>query len=303
MSLLQGVIPPLVTPLTPHQQLDVPSLEKLIRYQLQAGVHGLFLLGTTGEGPSLPHALKAELVKQTCLLAGTQVPVLVNISDTAMAESVELAQHAARCGARALVVTAPYYFPLEQEDLWLYLQQLLKQLPLPLYLYNMPSHVKVSIGTEVLQRALQEPGIVGIKDSSGDRSYLKSLIQLAQDRPGWSVMVGPEELFVETLRWGGHGGVLGGANLYPRLLVQLYHAVRSQDLPLVDALITRLHWYHQHVLQIVPRANGWLTGLKTALALEGLCQEVFAEPLHAMAAEERKELEENLKTLRTLQEF
>ncbi len=303
MSALHGIIPPLVTPLTAQQQLDQHHLEKLLAYQLDAGVHGFFVLGTTGEGPSLAHALKAELVKQTCLFVEQRVPVLVNISDTSIVESVKLAHVAAQAGARAVVVTAPYYFPLDQDDIWKYLKTLIAQLPLPLYLYNMPSHVKVSLGMEVLHRAMQEPAILGIKDSSGDRSYFKSLLKLAQDRPGWSVMVGPEELFVEAVTWGGNGGVLGGANLYPKLLVQLFHALRSKNIVLQGQLVERLNWFHQHVLQLIPRTNGWLVGLKTALALQGLCEEIFAEPLHPMTDDERGHLRENLVKLRSMQEF
>lgn len=303
MPPLHGVIPPLVTPLTAGDQLDLLHLEKLIDYQMTAGVHGFFLLGTTGEGPSLSHAVKRELVTNTTRLVAGRVPVLVNISDTSITESVALAQHAAQCGAQALVVTCPYYFPLDQEDLWKYLQSLIQRLPLPVYLYNMPSHVKVSLGQELLQRAVQEPAIIGIKDSSGDRSYFKSLLQLGLERPEWSIMVGPEELFVDAVSWGGHGGVLGGANLYPKLLVQLFHAVRARDTVLQNTLVTRLHWFHQHVLQLVPRTNGWLIGLKTALALQGLCEERFAEPLHAMTNAERTELQEQLVALRETQEF
>lgn len=303
MSALHGIIPPLVTPLNAQQQLDQHHLEKLLSYQMDAGVHGFFLLGTTGEGPSMAHALKAELVKQTCQFVEQRVPVLVNISDTSIVESVKLAHIAAQAGARAVVVTSPYYFPLDQEDIWKYLKSLIAQLPLPLYLYNMPSHVKVSLGMEVLQRALQEPAILGIKDSSGDRSYFKSLLKLAQDRPGWTIMVGPEELFVEAVTWGGNGGVLGGANLYPKLLVQLFHALRSKNVTLQEQLVERMHWFHQHVLQLVPRTNGWLVGLKTALALQGLCEEVFAEPLHPMTDDERQHLQENLVKLRAMQEF
>lgn len=303
MTALHGVIPPLVTPLTSNDQIDVPHLEKLIEYQLQGGVHGFFLLGTTGEGPSLSHMQKAEVVQRTCQLVQGRVPVLVNISDTSMAESVHLAKLASQAGAQALVVTCPYYFPLDQEDLWKYLATLITRLPLPIYLYNMPSHVKVSLGLELLQRAVQEPAILGIKDSSGDRTYFKSLLKLAQERSEWSVMVGPEELFVDAVTWGGHGGVLGGANLYPRLLVQLYQAIRTKDHALQASLNDRMLWFHQHVLQLVPRTNGWLTGLKTALALQGLCEEVFAEPLHPMNAAEKEQLQQYLVELRSQYEF
>lgn len=303
MTALHGVIPPLVTPLTQTEQLDVAHLEKLIEYQLRGGVHGFFLLGTTGEGPSLSHAVKAAVVERACELVQSRVPVLVNISDTSIQESVQLAKTAAQAGAQALVVTCPYYFPLDQDDLWKYLTTLLSRVPLPVYLYNMPSHVKVSLSLELLQRAVQEPAILGIKDSSGDRTYFKSLLKLKEERPDWSVMVGPEELFVDAVTWGGNGGVLGGANLYPRLLVQLYQAIRTQDHAARAMLTDRMHWFHQHVLQLTPKTNGWLVGLKAALALQGLCEEVFAEPLHPMSAAEKQQLQQYLVELRSEYEF
>jgi dihydrodipicolinate synthase/N-acetylneuraminate lyase len=303
MAPLHGVIPPLVTPLSKNDQLDVVHLEKLIEYQLGAGVHGFFLLGTTGEGPSLSHALKAEVTQRVCQIVAGRVPVLVNVSDTSFIETIQLAKVAAKSGAQALVVTCPYYFPLDQEDLWKYLANLIKQLPLPIYLYNMPSHVKVSMSSEVLERSVQEPAILGIKDSSGDHTYFKSVLQIAKQRPEWSVMVGPEELFVDVMNWGANGGVLGGANLYPKVLVQLFHALRSQDKGMQETLIERMHWFHQHVLQLIPRANGWLVGLKTALALEGLCEERFAEPLHPMSDDEREVLKKHLIAYRAEQEF
>lgn len=303
MAPLHGVIPPLITPLTANDELDVPHLEKLIEYQLQGGIHGLFLLGTTGEGPSLSDQVKKDVVQHVCRVIRGRVPVLVNVSDVSLVETISLARHAAAVGAQALVLTCPYYFPLDQTDLWLYLEKAVKSLPLPVYLYNMPSHVKVSMSMEVLERAIQLPGILGIKDSSGDRDYFHALLKLSEQRPEWSVMVGPEELFVDAVSSGGHGGVLGGANLYPRLLVQLFHALRAKDTTQIEILEEKMGWFHQHVLRMVGGPNGWLVGLKTALSLLGYCQERFAEPLHPMNEEQRRHLMHSLEELRQVSEF
>lgn len=303
MPPLSGVLPPLITPLLDCDTLDVAHLEKLVEHQLTGGVHGFFLLGTTGEGPSLSHRLKHELVHEVCRLAQGRVPILVNISDTSMTESIALARHSAESGANAVVVTSPYYFPLDQENLWLYLKQLIGRLPLPVYLYNMPSHVKVNIGTEVIERALQEPAILGIKDSSGDMSYFHTLVKLAKQRGDWSVMVGPEELFAEVLSCGGHGGVLGGANLYPRLLVQLFQVARAKDHDQLSRIQEKLLWLNRHIFKVVASSNGWLVGLKTALAIEGFCLEQFAEPIHPMNDEQRTQLQHFLTELRRESEF
>src|SRR5690349_10624231 len=106
-----GIIPPLVTPLLDRDTLDVGGLERLIERTLGGGVTGLFLLGTTGEGASLSYRLRRELIERASRQVKGRVPILVNITDTAFIESVNLARHAAVCGAAALVIAPPYYLP------------------------------------------------------------------------------------------------------------------------------------------------------------------------------------------------
>src|SRR5438094_2542997 len=114
---LRGVIPPLATPLLDRDRLHHAGLERLIEHVLGGGVHGLFVLGTTGEAPGLSHRLRCELVERACAQVAGRVPVLVGITDTSFVESVELAEFAADAGAAAVVLAAPYYFPAAQPEL------------------------------------------------------------------------------------------------------------------------------------------------------------------------------------------
>src|ERR1041384_4117228 len=106
-----GIIPPMVTPLRDRDALDVAGLERLIEHILAGGVHGLFILGTTGEGPSLSYRLRKELIERTCRQVNRRAPVLVGITDTAFQESLNVARWSADAGADALVVAPPYYLP------------------------------------------------------------------------------------------------------------------------------------------------------------------------------------------------
>src|SRR5437867_968915 len=108
---LTGIVPPLVTPLRDRDALDLAGLEKLIEHVLGGGVSGLFVLGTTGEGPSLSYRLRRELVERVCKQVNRRVPVLVGITDTAFVESVNVARASADAGADGLVVAPPYYLP------------------------------------------------------------------------------------------------------------------------------------------------------------------------------------------------
>ena len=174
-------------------------------------------LGTTGEAPSLSHRLQREMVARTIEMVAGRVPVLVGITDTSFVESVELAEHAAGCGARGVVLSTPYYFPAGQTELRDYVDQLVPELALPVMLYNIPSLTKVWFETETLEYLTHHSRILGLKDSSGDLEYYARAVGLKRLRPDWSIMIGPEAMLARSLELGGDGGVAGGANIYPNL--------------------------------------------------------------------------------------
>ena len=276
---LKGVIPPLVTPLAGRDEIDLPALGRIIEHVLDGGVHGLFLLGTTGEGPSLSHDAQRTLVAEATKLVRRRVPVLVGITDSAFSESVQLAQFAAEAGADAVVLAPPFYFPMHQNDLRHYCAAMAREVPLPLFLYNMPSHCKVSFELDAVKHLLDEPNIVGFKDSSGQMLFFNQLLSLAQGRPDFSVLMGPEELLAEGVLMGGHGGVCGGANLVPRMYVDMYEAALTGDLRQVHVLQQRILRLSTNIYSVGSAPTGYLTGLKAAMSLLGLCEARLSEPL------------------------
>ena len=152
MQKLRGIIPPMITPLNGNDELDYEGTERLTEHILAGGVHALFLLGTTGEAQSLTYRLRYEFVERVCKLVDGRVPVLVGVTDTSLDESVKLATHAANCGAVGVVAAPPYYFAPAQQELIEYYTALADKLPLPLYLYNMPSHVKVFLEPQTVKK-------------------------------------------------------------------------------------------------------------------------------------------------------
>jgi 4-hydroxy-tetrahydrodipicolinate synthase len=293
---LSGIVPPMVTPLVDRDTLDVSGLECLIEHILDGGVHGLFILGTTGEAPSLSYALRRELIERTCQQVGGRLPVLVGITDTAFMESLALGCSAAEAGADAVVLAAPYYFPAGQPELIEYVEHLAAELPLPVFLYNMPMMTKVIFEPSTLQRLLQNDRIAGVKDSSGDMAYFDRLLSIARQRPDWSVLIGPEHLLAEAVSRGGQGGVNGGANLCPRLFVDLYEAARANDAARVADLqeevlkLGRIYEVGQH-------ASAVIKGLKCALSLLGICDDFLAEPFQRFRNRERERVRELLDEL------
>jgi dihydrodipicolinate synthase/N-acetylneuraminate lyase len=296
---ISGVVPPMVTPLRGRDELDLPGLERLIEHILEGGVGGLFVLGTTGEGPSLSYRLRRELVERTCRHVGGRVPVLVGITDTAFVESVDLARHAATAGADALVTAPPYYFTEGQPELQEYLDHLVTELPLPLFLYNAPMNTKVQYELGALRRAMDKPQVIGLKDSSRNMAYFRQAVGLLEHRPDWSLLIGPEELLAEGVLAGGHGGVPGGANLFPRLYVQLCEAARAGDVPRAQQLHAQVMLISKSLYQIGRHPSAVIKGIKCALACQGICGDFMAEPFHRFRAEERALVQLRLPELKT----
>ena len=293
---LRGIVPPMVTPLLDRDTLDVAGLERLVEHILDGGVHGLFVLGTTGEAPSLGYSLRRELIERTCRQVRGRVPVLVGVTDTAFVESLRLGRWAAEAGADAVVLAAPYYFPAGQPELVEYVEHLAAELPLPVFLYNTPTMTKVVFEPGTLQVLLQNDRIAGVKDSSGDLAYFERLLSVARERPDWSVLIGPEHLLSQAVSRGGHGGVNGGANLRPRLFVDLYEAARTRDALRVAALqaevlkLGRIYEIGQHTSAVIK-------GLKCALSLLGICDDFMAEPFRRFRSSERERVRELLDEL------
>lgn len=290
---LQGVVPPLVTPLATDGRLDVRGLYRLVGHVMDGGVHGLFLLGTTGEAPDLPYGIRRELVRRVCAKVrggrgrGRRVPVLVGITDTVFVESVQMAEYAAQHGADAVVAAPPYYFAAGQPELLAYYRKLADELPLPLFLYNMPSQVKVMIDVKTVAELAEHPNIIGLKDSSGNIGYFNACLHMLRDRPDFSVLMGPEEAMGEAVLMGASGGVAGGANMFPRLYVELYEAARMKDVERVRELQCRVMRVSSLIYGVGHHNSSFVKGVKCALSLMGICGDTLARPREPFNAADR----------------
>jgi 4-hydroxy-tetrahydrodipicolinate synthase len=291
-----GIIPPLVTPLKSRDELDLAGLGKLLEHVIGGGVHGLFILGTTGEAPSLSYRLRRELISRVVEQVRGRVPVLVGVTDTSFVETLNLSKHAADCGVSAVVLATPYYFPAGQTELLGYVENLIRELPLPLLLYNMPSLTKVWFEIETIEKLTHHRKIIGIKDSSGDLSYFERAVGLKKIRPDWSVMIGPEALLPQAMKLGGDGGVNGGANVFPELFVECYKACREGDVVRVTELEVIIQVF-QKVYDIGKYASRHIKATKCCLSLLEICDDFMAEPFHRFRPPERARVQEILKTI------
>ena len=286
---LSGIIVPLATPLLSNDALDVAALERLLEHVIDGGVQGVFLLGTCGEGPSLGYRLRRELVTHACRQVRGRVRVLASITDTSAAESAAFAGLAAEAGADAAVLAPPYYLPLSQIELVEYVVRRLDECPLPLVLYNMPELTKMAFEPATVRRLMDEPAIVGLKDSSGDIDYFAELCNMKRQRADWSLLMGPEHLLAESIALGGSGGVAGGANILPELFVRIYEAAVGDGKGLVE-LVAQAERLGEIYLTESLSAASVIKGLKQALACLGIGNGCVAEPLGEMSAEGKQRI-------------
>jgi dihydrodipicolinate synthase/N-acetylneuraminate lyase len=294
---LCGIVPPLVTPLADRDALDAAGLDRLVDHVVEGGAAGLFVLGTCGEGVSLSGEVRVEVIRRVCRQAAGRVPVLCSVTDTCPAETLALAQTAAQFGAAAVVLSAPYYYPLSRRELMHYIRRAAEAMPLPIFLYNIPSHTRTVFGLEIIRRALDLPNVVGLKDSSGDMEYFHQVHRLRLTRPDWTLLVGPEELLAEAVLLGGNGGVCGGGLLSPRLYVELFRAASRRDMAQVAALHEVVMTISRNVYGIGRRRPAVIAGLKHGLAVLGVCGDRMAEPLSSLGPARRERIRRTLRQL------
>jgi len=287
---LRGIIPPMITPLHADGSLDLDSVKKLIEHLISGGVHGIFILGTTGEFSGLSYSIRKELISNTCRLVAGRVPVLVGITDVSLHESIELANYSAEAGAYAVVAAPPFYMNIDQQEMYTYFRQLADGIAIPMFLYNMPSHTKLSIEVNTAIKLSSHERIIGLKDSSAHAVYFQLLIHAFREQKDFVLMVGPEEMMPETVLTGGFGGVCGGANLYPKLYVALYDAAVNKDFEKISAYQRCVMEVSKNIYNVGGYKSSYMKGLKTALSFKGLCQANFAPPLYPFSATEVQEL-------------
>lgn len=289
----------MVTPLTLNAEIDYKSTEKLVEHLISGGVHGIFVLGTTGEAQSLSAAQRESFVEFVGKQINGRARYIVGVSDTSIADSVKLATVAKAAGAKGVVATPPYYFSPAQNDMINWFTALADASPLPVYMYNMPSHVKVNIDPSTVVQLASHPNIKGLKDSSHNMTYFQTLCYLTRDEEDFVLFVGPEEQTAQAVLLGGAGGVNGGANMFPELYVKSYDAAVAGDLETVKKCQKAILHISTAIYTLGGGPSSYLQGLKGALELLGLCGRTLALPYKAMSDAKMVELKAALEGIST----
>jgi dihydrodipicolinate synthase/N-acetylneuraminate lyase len=262
---LGGVVTPLITPLRDGGAVDEQALGRLASRLLDAEVGGLFVLGSSGEGPWLTPAERAGVIRVAVEVAAGRVPVLVGLLEPSAARVVEAAEQAAELGADAVVVTTPYYFEADDAAQRDHFGAVATRSALPLIVYNIPKMTHNVVAPSTVRWLLEFGNVVGIKDSAGDAEAFAAFLALKHVRPDFRVLQGAERQAARALREGADGLVPGLSNVAPALFVQLAAHVSEGAYAAAERLqedVAALWELHTH--------GFWLECLKFAVAVLGI---------------------------------
>lgn len=274
---LSGVVPPVSTPLTPDLEIDVPSLERLLDHLLGARVHGIFVLGSTGEASALTDAQRRLVVETAVRHVAGAAPVLAGVIDMSTARVAGHIADAVKLGADGVVATAPFYASTHPAEIETHFQLLAATSDVPIYAYNIPSRVNgTRLPADVMVRLAAEGHVAGVKDSSGSDAGIRGLLLAARNAglTDFCVMTGSELTVDSALSMGASGVVPGLGNVDPHGYVRLYELFRSGDLAAARREQERLYDLFSLIDAASPARMGGtsaaLGAFKAALKLRGV---------------------------------
>ncbi len=291
----QGVVPPVVTPLTADFQVDYPSFTRVLEHLIDGGVHGLFVLGSTSEVVFHDEATRRRILEHAVKVANGRVPVLAGVIDPTTDRVIGHARVAQSIGVDAVVVTAPFYARTSAPEVVDHFRYIREAIDVPVIAYDIPVCVHVKLDRASVVTLAREGTIAGLKDSSGDDGNFRfALLDLA-DRPEIAMMTGSEIVCDSALAAGAHGIVPGLANVDPHGYVRLYDLCRKGDWAAARAEQERLCRLFEIVWVSLPRTSAGSAGVggfKTAMRRLGIIDtNVMARPQRALNDAEAAKVE------------
>ena len=272
----EGIFTPTVTPLDEKERVDEAGFIRQLNRLIENGVHGIYLLGSSGEFTTLTNAERERALDIATKTVAGRIPIICCVMDTSTQRVIQNIQLVEQYDVEAVAATPGYYYPsTDDADIIQFYQEVAASTELPVLIYNIPSTVKTAIKPHiVVQLADDCDNIIGIKDSSGDWANSINLIALLGEREDFTIMLGSHFALAAALLFGADGGVISIANVAPKESVALYNAAKARDLDEVNRLqnwmiqLSKMYTYGQGV-----------SGMKACLEILGVCNDYTTSPL------------------------
>ncbi len=276
MNPIVGSIVALVTPMLDYGSVDYPALRRLIDWHIAEGTACIGVVGTTGESPTVDVPEHCEIIRVAVEHAAGRVPVMAGAGANSTREAIELSKFALDVGADCTLQVVPYYNKPTQEGIYRHFRAIAEAVDIPVVLYNVPGRTVADMQHDTVLRLTQVPGIIGIKEASGNIDRAAWLIKQAPR--GFSIYSGDDQTAIGLMLLGGHGNVSVTANVAPRAMAELCRAALAGDAMGAREIHLRLLALHK---QLFAEANP--IPVKWALARMGRCGPAMRLPLVALS--------------------
>lgn len=301
---LHGIYSPILTPLLDGERVDHTSLRRLVDFVIEGGVHGVWVMGTTGEFAGLAESERARAVETTVDQTRGRVPVVANVGDGSTELALRHARNAVAAGADVLALTPPYYYPHTMDEMLIHFRTMKQAFPdVPLFVYNIPPTVKVKMEVRTTLELAREGTVDGIKDSQNDLQWFRSLvlgIRASGLEERFRLFLGTRTLIDAGVAIGAHGAIPSVSNVAPRACADAYEAAARGDFAAAARAQEVVIQYED--LQQVARggsANAAVIGTMKALLHQWgvIEQPTMTRPLRPLSADEAGELRRRAEAL------
>jgi len=272
MKPIVGSIVALVTPMQEDGSVDYVALRRLIDWHVAEGTDCIGVVGTTGESPTVSVEEHCEIIRVSVQHAAGRVPIMAGTGGNSTAEAIELSRFANKVGADCTLSVVPYYNKPSQEGIYQHFRAIAEAVDVPMVLYNVPGRTVADMQPETTLRLAQVPGIVGIKEATGDIERACWLIKQAPK--GFAIYSGDDSTAIALMLLGGHGNVSVTANVAPRAMHELCRAALAGQVREATAIHLKLLALHKHLfVESSPAPTKW------AMARMGLCSAALRLPI------------------------
>ncbi len=276
--MIQGSLVAIVTPMHADGGLDLPGLRKLIDWHIEQGTDGIVIVGTTGESPTVSVDEHCELIRVAVEHTAKRISIIAGTGGNSTSEAIELTHYAKQVGADASLLVVPYYNRPTQEGMFQHFKKIAESVDLPAILYNVPGRTVADMSNETILRLASIPGIIGVKDATGNIGRGSDLIRLAP--PSFAVYSGDDATAMALMFCGGKGNISVTANIAPRAMHDLCAAAMAGKVADAVAINNRMLPLH-HKLFVEPNP----VPLKWAMHELGLIDSGMRLPLVPLSPE------------------
>ena len=287
----EGIFTPTITPLDQKERIDEFGFVTHLNRLIDNGIHGIYLLGTSGEFTTLTNDERQRAIEIAVNAVGGRVPIICGVMESSTQRVIQNIEIAQEFKIDAVATTPPYYYPSNSDnDIVAFYKSVAQSTDLPVVIYNIPVMVKTMIKAEVVREITeQQENIVGIKDSSGDWTNFLKLLTYLGDDDNFSIMLGSYTLAGAAITFGAAGAVISISNVDPKTAVQLYNAAKERKIDDVCRLQKQVLGLSKLYSFGAP-----ISCMKACMEILGLCRDYTTSPLLPVSEDAKRELRELL---------